>query len=267
MLGALLLLNLQCATGVGLSGQKDAVVTEVRGRMAVVHLPDTFTRAARGGGVEGVSDELEARHIPDPPPGELLLAARTFGDEGHYIYSDNVYAVSLDGQFKVRRVSRQEWDVAQSVKDAGEKIDAPEENDPGRSGMTKLADRQPYVLYKGKQFTKTGESWSGPGALASQNGKWVAVFSHTSEKVKSGPDILPGMGGGGTGVGSGEMFVDVYDASTGEKVMAGRAPHRGGLQPGTAFYKSLWVGGRYLVVPLDLATGPGDSYLIGVLPD
>jgi hypothetical protein len=270
LLGAMLLLNLQYATCVGMSGQRDAAVTEVRGRMAVVHLTDSFVRAARDGGVAGVSDELEVRRLTDSPTGELLLAAKTFSDdkggEGHYVYSDNIYAVSLDGKFNVRRVSRQEWDRAQPVKDAGERMDAPKEDDPKRPGMTRLNDKQPFVSYKGKQFAKTGESWSGPGALVSQDGRWVAVFSHTSEKVKVDAGV-PGLGGRGTGVGPGEMFVDVYDTSSGEKVIAGRAPHEGGLQPGTSFDESLWADGRYLVVPLDLRTGPGDSYFIGVLPN
>ena len=66
------------------------------------------------------------------------------------------------------------------------------------------------------------------------------------------------------------MFVDVYDTSTGEKVMAGRAPHSGGGSPQVLFENAFWIEDRYLVVPLDtdrFSGTEGETLFLGVLPE
>lgn len=59
--------------------------------------------------------------------------------------------------------------------------------------------------------------------------------------------------------GNGTIFVDVYNAASGKKVMAGNGPHGGA----PAFDYALWVGDEYLIVPLSFRK---DDCFLGIMP-
>jgi hypothetical protein len=77
------------------------------------------------------------------------------------------------------------------------------------------------VKYNERLYRKTGESWGDYVALVSTRKTRIAVFSYTSREKDSG-SIIPGMKN--TEPGSGEVFLDVYDVSSGDKVGSARSP-------------------------------------------
>lgn len=263
-IASILVTNLQCAQPYVLSrgqgtpavGKRDAAVTQGEDRLGIARLPEPFVIAESRGSAKVITGGFEIRILSDADPGELLLAGRDYDKA----YSDNTYAVSLDGQFKVRQVTRQDWGRAKTPKPEGEHVSAVEA-DPERPN-TSVVSKKPAITYRGRSFARTGAAWTSNGALASPDGKWIAVFSHTTEKETTG-GALPGLGQGGRG--EGEMFVDVYDTSSGERVMAGHAPHSGGQYPDYDFYKAVWVENRYLIVPLSYFAR-GSAYFIGISP-
>lgn len=231
-------------------------VTQGHERLGVVRFPERFVRTGSGGGKVVITDiGYEVRKLTDANGARLLFGMKSFDMETRSsVYSDNFYAVSLDGQFKVTPITARDWDRA-------ERASTP------RPGQQRDAGSQTEdeIEYRGKNFKRTGRSWGLPASLPSPQGKWLAVFSHTSAG-----EPRPGPVTGGRGYGKGEMFVDVYDTSTGEKVIAGRAPHSGGGYPQVLFENALWIEDRYLVVPLDtprtLGT-EGDACFLGILPE
>jgi hypothetical protein len=251
VIALLLTLNLQCATF------QQAIVTEGAERMAVVRFPMFYLRKEKDGEVAGMpTNDFEVRRQPGASPGELLFAGLDLNDDG---YSDNIYAVSLDGQFNVCQVTAQDWEHAEHLQTGGIKVSAVEINE---SKNAAVISKKPEIGYQGKSYPRTGAAWTSRGALVSPDGKWIAVFSHTTEVESTGPG-WPGLGAGGRG--PGEMFVDVYDTSSGKKVAGGRARHDGAQYPDNDFEDALWVENRYLVVPLHIS-GRGETYLVAILP-
>jgi hypothetical protein len=120
------------------------------------------------------------------------------------------------------------------------------------------------VRYNERLYRKTGESWGSAVALVSPRKTRIAIFSYTSrEKVSE--SIIPGMKN--TEPGSGEVFLDVYDLSSGEKVGGVRSPYGqkpNGFAPSMLFAASVWIEDRYIVMPLDPEL---NRSLVGVFPD
>jgi hypothetical protein len=247
-LGALFLLNVQCTN--------PPSVTKGRNKFGLVQFPGMFVRNDPDIKGESIinSHLYEVRKAPDSS--ELLFGMQDHGGE----YSDNFYSVSLDGRFSVHPANVQEWEHSgplPNTKQGG--VTVRQDFDITREG----------VKYQGRLYpTDTGESWTETKVFLSPSKRWLAVFSDTSK-----PAHRPGIAGfGGGGRTSGEMIVDVYDTSSGEKVMSGRSPHKG--DAGTLISNALWIDGdRYLLIPL----GPsfwqrkglsveGESCFLGILP-
>lgn len=225
-----------------------------------MRFPWVYTRRGSDGEVFVVTtDRYEVRQSSVASSNEFLFAAIDDTDEdGSIHHSDDIYAVRFGEDFPVRKADAREWEAAKRLSVNQEEI-------PKSSVGTKTEVTPGGVLpFGGKSFAKTGETWGSPMGLLSHGSRWLAVFSHTSEK-NTGPKspLVPG------GHGPGEIFVDVYDTAIGEKVVAGRAPHSGG-DPDKSFRHALWIENRYLIVPLDLHAGVDDGpkvgYLIGGLP-
>lgn len=261
---ALLSLNLQCAKPSNvLSARQDGdsqeqgadvppqeqspVVSLGQDKFGVVEFPLPFMRQDKDSKVMITRGAYEVRQLPDSPHNELLIAAQDYDDA----YSENIYAVSLDGRFQVRAVTEQEWNQAKRLPSSRR----------GELSFGLIAPTEVGIKYRDRVYPHTGKTWTQTEAFPSPSGKWLAVFGDSSEESKT-PGI-PGFSGGGRT--KGEMFVDVYDTSTGEKIMAGRASHSGGHHPSFLFNNSLWAGNRYLIVPLDL--GPGEAFFVGILSD
>ena len=203
-----------------------------------------------------IYDNYEIRTLSNAPQGELLFAMIGPGDEPGDEPSNNFFAVSLDGQFKVRNSSVEEWDKADRPPNV--KYDV---------FSVKAKVKGDEVEFGGKSYKKSGRSWETIAALPSPDLRRLAVFSHTSGKDQPSFGFL-----GGGGRGEGEMFIDVFDVSSGEKLLSGHFPHRGGAEPHEFFDTTVWVGNHYLIVPLpNYIDAAGRNYaercFLGILPN
>lgn len=199
--------------------------------------------------------------------GELLFAIKQgfagelFGKEvtefpvklpDYDYYSDNHVAVSLDGRFRLRAADQAEWDAAEK---------------PLHSYHFLMSSGSAEgVPYKDRLYRKSGESWGHEVALVSPRGTWIAVFSYSS-RDKPDRGMLPGFPAAGDEPGRGEVFLDVYNVSSGERVISARAPFGrkpGGFTPSLLFGASVWIEDRYLIMPLDWIL---DRCLLSILPE
>jgi hypothetical protein len=116
------------------------------------------------------------------------------------------------------------------------------------------------VRHAGRLFAKSGRDWGDTVGVLSPGGRWLAVLSYTSpEKRRKFRSVLEE---GSGEPGRGDVYVDVYDAATGERVLAARQSYRAG--PSAMFVNSVWVGERYFVMPI--ASGLRKCMLL-TLPD
>jgi hypothetical protein len=156
-------------------------------------------------------------------------------------YSDDRFAVSLDGGFRVRKATVEEWDAAGKPLHSYHFI----------TSFKNPQVTQEGVKYNDRLYRKSGESWGNEVALVSPRATRIAVFSYTSREEVPKP-LVPGFGG--TDPAHGEVFLDIYDVSSGKRVIAARAPYGGdggGYSPSMLFGSALWVDDRYFVMPLD----------------
>jgi hypothetical protein len=218
---------------------------------AVIQFPKPFKRADS---TIIISETYEVRQLSGQSGNQLAFAMKD--DDG--TYGSAIFGVDLEKGLKVDELKATDWARARSLPD--------KRYDPFAHETKVEGDA---VLFHGKRFPRTGQSWESTDALASPNGRWLAVFSHTSEKDLPSYGVL-----GGGGRGKGEMFVDVYDTNSGKKIHSTQMPHRGGDQPGRFFNNSVWIEDKYLVIPIDTepreqvgSSSPGDRILLATMPD
>jgi hypothetical protein len=266
----LLLLALDLLLGLGFSCAAPPRGAQVSGPLGVVRFPAPWVKS-RGGALVGVNDHTQyvIRRAPAERGGELLFAVKQgfdgslFGkevydfpvrDPEYDYYSDDRFAVSLDGARRVREVTAAEWDAALKPLHSYRFI-ASHQN-PAVTGEG--------VEYGGRLYRKSGASWGTEAALVSPRSTRIAVFSYASSEQPRKP-LVPGLGG--TEPGHGEIFLDVYDLSSGERVMAARAPYGAtdaGYSPSLLFGGALWVDDRFFVMPLEPSY---ESCFLGILPE
>jgi hypothetical protein len=193
---------------------------------------------------------------------ELLVAMRGLlpaqCDHPFYVYSDNFYAVALGGDIKVRPATLKEWEQAEELTNTRHQLksDSPKQSTHANDAM----------YYRGKSFSKTGKFWGGRVGLISPDRKWLAVFSFSS-RHKPRRSWSPLDLGGLMEPCCGKIFIDVYDTSSGERVLSGRRRYR--FSPSMFFSAALWVGNEYLIVPCDPIKWrdvAGQACLLGILP-
>ena len=209
----------------------------------------------RDGRQWGVNDNVQ--YVVRMQSGEMLFAVKQgfdgslFGKDvydfpvkynDYDYFSDNHFAVSLDGQRRIRKASDSEWANATKPMHSYRMVHTWENPQFTDAGFT----------YKGRLYRKTGDSWGNEGALISPRAKWIVIFSFTSPD-KPRPALIPGFGGNGPA--HGDLFLDIYDLASGNKVLAERArfgdePNTGGQDPSSLFSHSVWIEDRYLIVPL-----------------
>ena len=242
-----------------------AAEPHLNGPVGLVRFPEPWFKVV-GDREIGVNDNI-GYVVRKSSHGELLFAVKQgfagelYGKEvtdfpvkspDYDYYSDNQFAISTDGKFRLREVDESEWDAAQKPLHSYHFITS--------SGA---ADG---VQYKGRLFRKSGASWGYQTALVSPRETWIAVFSYSS-RDKPDRGMLPGFPAGGDEPGRGEVFLDVYNVSSGEKVISASAPFGrkpGGFVPSMLFGASVWIEDRYIVMPLDWIL---DHCLVGVLPE
>lgn len=241
------------------------------GPLGLVRFPEPWVKQL-GGQWVGVNDNIGyvVRKGSRGPAGEELLFAvkqgfdgTLYGKEvsdfpvtnpGYDYYSDTLHAVTLDGAYRVRKATAAEWDAAAKPPHSYHLIDSFKNPQVTPEG----------VNYKGRLYRKSGAAWGTQAAIVSPRAKWLAVFSYASNEKPSKP-LLPGFGN--TEPGRGEVFLDVYDTASGERVVAARAPYGrpdNGFEPSMLFGDSLWVEERYLIMPLDWQH---ESCFLAILPE
>jgi hypothetical protein len=218
-----------------------------------IRFPEPWLKM-RGGEQTVVNDNLQ--YVIRKSADELIFTvkqgfdARLYGKDAYDFpvrnpdydyYSDNHFAVSLDGKFSVRKASDSEWATAAKPLHGYRFIDSFKNPQVKEEGIT----------YNDRLYRKTGDSWGTQVALVSPYARWIAVFSFTSPD-KPQPALIPGFGGNGPS--HGEVFLDIYDTSSGDKVVAGNArfgDEGSGVSPSLLFGNSVWIDDRYLIVPLN----------------
>jgi len=236
--------------------------------LGIVHFPDPWVKTI-GNKVRGVNDNVHYV-LRKSSRGELLFAVKQgftgelFGKEtsdfpvkspDYDYYSDNRFAVSLDGAYRVRQVTAEEWEAAEKPLHSYHYISSFKNPQLSMAG----------VQYKGRLYRRSGESWGNEAALVSPHESWIAVFSYSSsEKPDSG--LIPGFGS--TEPGYGEVFLDLYNIASGERVIAARSMYGkkggGGFSPSMLFGASLWVEDHYFIMPLNWWL---DGCLVAILPE
>lgn len=265
---AVFLIALEVVFGLGLGcSSTPPAEPQVSGPLGVVRFPGMWLKA-RGDSKRVVNDNPHYV-VRRSARGELLFAVKQgftgelYGrgaydfpvkDPDYDYYSDTRYAVALGGGVQVRPATVEEWDAAEKVLHSYRFIQTFQNPRVTEEG----------VRHDGHLFRKTGESWGNEAALVSPRGTWIAVFSYASRE-RPKPAVIPGFGG--TEPGHGEVFLDLYDTTSGARVISARAPYGGrggGFAPSMLFGDSLWVEDRYFIMPLDWVL---DACLVGALPE
>lgn len=250
---------------------------EFTGPVKLVEFPEPWVKR-KGEALVGVNDAVQyvVRKPKDSKQG-LLFAVKQgfdgtlFGKEvsdfpvrfpDSDYYSDNHFAVNIDGQIQVKNVTEDDWKTGEKLLHSyyfihNALISSIHNNDDAQVTAE-------GVRYNERLYRKGGASWGDEVALVSPRKTRIAIFSYTSrEKVSK--SIIIGMDN--TEPGSGEVFLDVYDLSSGEKVGSARSPYGqkpNGFAPSMLFGASVWIEDSYIVMPLDPDLSRS---LVGVFPD
>lgn len=260
----LLSLSLSCSRVTSLQEKNTPVVTVGQGKLGFVHFPGDFTRKVK----KFKEDSDDSRYMvntleyvvrrPAGSSNELIFGMKDIDAEGNSVDSDDFYAVTLDGQFKTRKGTIEEWKSASVLTLISETSRENLTNEPSRRD-----DKE--VIYNGKHYPiAPGSTSSETKLFLSPGKKWLVVMSDDS-KPANRPGI-PGFSGGGRT--EGHMFIDIYDTKSGEKVLAGRASQNG--CPGCLSSNSIWIGDNYFVLPLDPPgedrNSSGQDCFLAILP-
>jgi hypothetical protein len=226
---------------------------EITGPFKTVEFPEPWVKQ-KDGALVGVNDAVQyvVRRSKDS---KLLFAVKQgfdgslFGKEvsdfpvtspDYDYYSDTRFAVSVDGPSEVKKVTEDEWNAGEKVLHSYHFINT-SDSQVSPEG----------VNYNGRLYRKSGESWGNWAALVSPRKTRIAIFSYTSRE-KISESIIPGLKN--TEPGSGEVFLDIYDLSSGDKVGGARSPYGkkpNGFAPSMIFAASVWIDDSYIVMPLD----------------
>ena len=203
---------------------------------------------------DGIED-IEVRQVPGGKPTEFFFGALPNGafDYAHELnrnipppqYSENFFAVDFTDAMKVRPVPEDEWSSGSRL------YTQPRLVVPPGGDLT-----SGEIRYRGKTFSKVGKYW-GMGWL-SPHGKWLAIFSYTGEK--SPPDLMHFITGGSPR--TGDIFWQIYDAESGEKVFEWEA--RDVDNPASLGSRVVWLEERRLLLPLDVYA---QSFNVLTLPE
>jgi len=269
-----LILAAELATSffIGCTGTPALTQPEITGPIRVVEFPEPWVKWKNGAWV-GVNDSVQYV-IRKSQDSTLLFAVKQgfdgslFGKEvddfpikmpKYDYYSDTYFAVNIDGQTQIKKVTEAEWNAGQKMLHSYYFIANYDPQLPPKDGEQVTPEG---VKYNGRLYRKAGETWGSEVALVSPRKTRIAIFSYTS-RAKISKSLI---GLQNTEPGSGEVFLDVYDLSSGEKVGAARAPFGkpDGFAPSLLFTSSFWLEDRYIVMPLHWELS---KCLIGVFPD
>jgi len=199
-------------------------------------------------------EAMEVRKVPNSPAGEFLFAALPDGDNdfAHEVdktmyrprYGDHMFAVNFSAGLQVRVVTREEWDSGSRIA-TKPKLVFHKGNDEA-SGQ---------IEYRQKRYSKVGKYWS--HALLSPSGRWLAVFSYNGEKPP--PDFFHFISGADPR--EGDVFWQIYDTATGQKVFEWEAKNVKG--PTHLNGPGIWLEDKYFLFPDD---EPAQNFNVATLP-
>jgi hypothetical protein len=187
--------------------------------------------------------EYEFRQI-HPGSSEYLVAA--ISTESHWRkrlrdYSVNKFWVDLTGNRRPRPATEDEWKSAAIVPVTAELLDT-SSADPRSAGRYRYAQRS---------FAKSGPRWPALGdqVRVSADGRWIAVQSWKGASYQDAPDVLlnPPISG------SERFFIDVYDVSSGNKLIGLDGIDRDFAAGDAPLHATFWLDSRYFIVPLGLS--------------
>jgi hypothetical protein len=216
------------------------------GNIHVVLFPKYWMSNEPGRMDVGLSAQAyEVRSVANSKQHELFFGALSYQDwraesQNEKWYGRNFYAVSLEKTVAVRTLARTEWKQAQRI--SHQAVDA----------FPESTDEQATVTYHGKEYAKSAEHLG--KTLVSPNGRWLAVYSFSGQMTPANffSSGLPR---------EGDVYWDVYDTRTSERVLAWTAKIV--RSPGLLAEAAVWVDDKYLVMPFSSSL---ESCVIGVLP-
>jgi hypothetical protein len=172
-------------------------------------------------------------------PGELLF--RAVSKKVGYPLSNDIFAVQLGAQTRIRKATEQEWNSSH---------DAPSLHLPVFSftGISPPTDRLPYA---GKEFISSGPAIR--SAVKSPDGNWLAILSETTVDQDQSPRgrVIPFVTGDGSRPREGDFFLDIYNVGSGERVASGASHYTLQDVARLDIFESLWVDNRYFIASLD----------------
>ncbi len=264
---AVVIFTIEAVFSLSLSCSSISPAPQMSGPVGLVRFPDPWVKQI-GNSTRGVNDNIHFV-LRKTASGELLFAVKQGFDASVYgqevydfpvtspqydYYSDNKFSLNLDGAFRVRNATDQEWYGAEKVLHSYHFI----------SSFNNKQVTSEGVEYKGRLFRKSGESWGNEAALVSPRETWIAVFSFSSRE-KPNPGIIPGLGSKEPGYG--EVFLDLYDTSNAARIIAVRSVFGkkggGGFAPSMLFGESVWIEDRYFIMPLNWWL---EECFVGALP-
>ncbi len=155
-------------------------------------------------------------------------------------YARNFYAVRLSDPVVISDLTRAEWNRGKVISTQATQVFR---GDDAKSTLFE---------YRGHKYAKSSEHWG--TVTVSPGGRWVAIYSYSGENA---PVFL---WSGGLPR-EGDIFWDVYDSNSGEKVLSWTAKSVG--NPGLLGQGTIWVQDRYLVMPFDSIM---KGCVIGIMP-
>lgn len=192
--------------------------------------------------------QIEVRKLPNSP--EFFFAALPHGDNDYIHewqpdmpkpeYSENSFAVNFTAPLSVRVATKDEWKNASRIWTKSHLV-------------SKIDDAPGEVEYHGKKFKFAGKYWY--GGLLSPRGQWLALFSYTGVET---PDWFFG----GSSVKFGDIFWEVYDTVTAEKVFEWQA--RNVKSPTSLHGPVVWIEERYFLFPEDHSE---QNFNVATLPE
>lgn len=242
--------SVACHTAAQLSGPTSTSAQSLH--TAKLHFPEPWADATRDGFPLQSVQQIEVWKAPNSSADEFFFVALPHGDYDHQHelypdipapeYSQNSFAVSFTESPKARVANRQEWEGASRVSTRTRYL-----------LYTGSDDSSGEIEYRGQKYPKVGKYW-GRGFM-SPGGKWLAVFSYTA--VKPPPSIFFG-----SSPRSGDIFWEIYDTVTGQKVFEWRAKNV--KSPTSLDGPLVWLEERYFLFPED---EDAQNFIVVTLPN
>jgi hypothetical protein len=151
-------------------------------------------------------------------PSELYFAAIPMDKASLGPYSNEKYAISVPGDGAVRPIDKHHWYLAQPLRHS--MLEA-------QSDYHTQDDDNKNVVYNGTEFPKSGEHLS--AAIVSLAARWIAVFSYDGKQLtkdQTFPGTI-GIPGRTKHPRQGELYSDIFEVKTGQKMIALRGSFQG----------------------------------------